>query len=85
MRVVEQVRVACYDVFAGLAELPVLRVVKRAVDGAAGYGAAGEEDAVGGLDGDVDAGILRCTYRTLGRLLLPPSHVRPSRSLAVVA
>jgi len=45
LRVVEQVGVAGDYVFACLAELAVLRVVKRAVDGAAGYGAAGEEDA----------------------------------------
>ena len=85
MRVVEEIRVAGDYVFACLAELAVLRVVKRAVDGAAGYGAAGEEDAGGVLGGEVDVGSLGDKYRTLGRLLLPPSHVRPSRSLAVVA
>ena len=83
MRVVEEVGIACDYVFAGLAELAVLRVVEGAVDGAAGYGAAGEEDA-GGVLGGVGMG-LGDKYRTLGRLLLPPSHVRPSRSLAVVA
>jgi hypothetical protein len=48
--VVEEVRVPRDDLLARDAELPVLCVVKGAVDGAAGYGTAGIEDAVVLLD-----------------------------------
>lgn len=43
---VEQVGVAGYDFLAGEGELAVLGVIEGAVDGAAGNGAACEEDAV---------------------------------------
>ena len=42
---VQEVGIPRNDLLARLAELPILRVVEGAVDGAAGYGAARVENA----------------------------------------